>query len=323
MTTLITGDLHETDNPRDAYRGVFLSCTLRDLIQKHNCSTLILLGDLTEAKDRHPACLVNRVVNGIANIARDGTRVIIVQGNHDYKEADNPFFRFLDNIDGVTYVYRPMKADRAYFLPHSYQAEEDWSRLAFEDRSPLVYCHQTFAGATGGFGRKMDGLELDLLPRSAKIISGDIHVPQKLKNLTYVGAPYRINFGDDYDPRVLLLNDGRFTSIPVPGSQKRVLGVSGHIISGEYEEGDIVRINVAIAREDYAKWGETRQAWRRWAAERGLTIESIMPIVADRKPERKKKVTRAAPATDAELLDSYGKAHDVDDRTLKVGKEML
>ena len=63
MTALVTADLHLSEKPRDGYRFAAME-RIAELIEKHKPSTLLLLGDLTESKDYHPALLVNDVTLG-------------------------------------------------------------------------------------------------------------------------------------------------------------------------------------------------------------------------------------------------------------------
>src|SRR5262252_4520552 len=123
---LITADLHLGDNPRDAYRLDILS-RLRQLARKHNTDHVAILGDLTTEKNYHSSWLVNHIADGIAALAAD-VQVTVLMGNHDYEESDNPFFRFLDSIDGVWFITRPLRKAGVMWLPHSRNPEKDWPK---------------------------------------------------------------------------------------------------------------------------------------------------------------------------------------------------
>ena len=57
---LVIGDLHLTDQPKDAYRfGIFK--WIKKQIEKHQPEYTVILGDLTDKKDKHSAGLVNRI----------------------------------------------------------------------------------------------------------------------------------------------------------------------------------------------------------------------------------------------------------------------
>src|SRR5205814_1607714 len=90
------------------------------------------------------------------------------------------------------------------FLPHTNNYKRDWKGLDFS-KYQWIFAHNTFQGANIG-PRRLEGIPTSIFPRNAKVISGDIHVPQHFGPIEYVGAPYRIDFGDDYEPRVLFLS---------------------------------------------------------------------------------------------------------------------
>jgi 3',5'-cyclic AMP phosphodiesterase CpdA len=218
MKVLITSDLQFSDNPRDAYRfGIRDQIT--DLIKHHNVDWLYILGDLTEAKDQHPASLVNKITSIIRTWSRH-TKVLILQGNHDYLDIAHPFFEFLKNFDGVKWVAAPTTFNGAIFLPHTRHYARDWNDL---DLYGQVYAHNIFEGTKAGNGHVLDGIPLTEFQPNTRIVSGDVHEPQSFGCVTYVGSPYTCDHGDDYDPRVLLIEGDKMTSIPVSGPQKRLV----------------------------------------------------------------------------------------------------
>ena len=94
------------ENPRDAYRGQFQKW-LRDYVTAHNeIDDVYILGDLTEASDRHSAWLVNQVVDNIHALSRLCS-VTIICGNHDRADADQPFFEFAKRLNDVTWINKP------------------------------------------------------------------------------------------------------------------------------------------------------------------------------------------------------------------------
>ena len=96
MNSLVTGDWHFSDNPRDDYRHAYMKKLMR-LIKRKKVNNLIVLGDLTEEKDRHSAWLVNQVVLHFAELSQL-CKIYILRGNHDYVDPDTPFFSFLGHF---------------------------------------------------------------------------------------------------------------------------------------------------------------------------------------------------------------------------------
>jgi Calcineurin-like phosphoesterase len=316
---LITADLHFSATPRDAYRLQFLHKRLPALLKTYKVEQLMILGDMCEVKDQHGAWLVNQIVDGLAEIAKTVSSIVVLMGNHDFLQEGHPFFRFTKHIPNVVYRDRPRLVNGNLFLPFTSTPEKDWPAIDMKG-AKRIFTHMTFDGATGGFGRKLEGASLDLLPK-VPIISGDVHTPQKFANLTYVGAPYTVDFGDDYAGRVLLLDDKRLSSVVVGGPQKRL--IKAPTLAGA-RAGDVVRVEVPIKAKDYSHWSERHEQIRKWADEAGVTLDSVVPVIIDasERAVNKAKLQRAAINDDA-LLTEYGKAKKIDERTLAIGKAFL
>jgi DNA repair exonuclease SbcCD nuclease subunit len=332
---LITADLHLSDNPRDVHRHAFAR-SLPDLAKGLKANAVFILGDLTDHKDRHPARLVNHVVRHIKRVA-DVAPVVILMGNHDYVDADSPFFAFLRSVAGVAYVRAPREAEHvsgaplsmnagALFLPHTRDPDRAWADLRVKER-PLIFMHQAVAGADTGFGHQVDGVPIETFNANGYVISGDIHVPQYMAPcVEYVGAPYRMNFGDEYDPRIFLMcidGKGTFTleSIAVDGPRKQLIDCKlGHLpsVTG-FNKGDLVKVRVRVPNKKKDQFRQFRQHIEDWAAKNGYILHGVLPMF------EKGSIGSgsASVRTDAQLVEAYAKARGVDDKTLDVGKKLL
>jgi predicted phosphodiesterase len=220
MRRLVTADIHISKNPIDAYRLAFLKENLPVLVDKYKPNELLVLGDITQEKDQHPASLVNEVVGAFHNLAKR-CKVIILQGNHDASAVEYPFFEFLNYIDNIQWIRTPTEEANCLYLPHTRDHKKDWQGLSFEDRD-FIFAHNTFTGAKVN-GQTLSGIPATVFPDDACVLSGDIHEPQTLGSVTYIGSPYAVNFGDDFPFRVLLLDDLEVKSIKVRGTQKRLI----------------------------------------------------------------------------------------------------
>lgn len=319
MSDLITGDLHFSENERDAYRFVFLEKTLPDLIGKHKPDRLLILGDLTEAKDHHSAKLVNRIVDGLAVIS-DWVQIVALLGNHDYADARHPFFRFLENIPHIAWINDIRRIDADLFVPHRQPSE---FKLQAAPKLPgMVFCHNTFEGAISETGQHLKGIPLKLLNGASGVISGDVHEPQKVGPVTYVGAPYRVRFGDNFEPRVILRDGAKLMSIPVDGPQKiliEITSIDDLIKTYTRHEGifpdDILKVQVRL--KSRGNWAEIKKAVRAWGDKNGVMIHTIKPIVTERlKPRTQAVHTRKA---DADLVKEYAKNRKLDPALLRAG----
>jgi hypothetical protein len=331
MTTLVTADLHLSDNPRDAYRHEWVA-SLPSLVEELDVQRVLILGDLCESKDRHSAWLVNRVVDHIMALAKI-CPVHILRGNHDYINEAHPFYHFLSHLRRVTWYNVPSprrlrELGQCLFLPHTRSPEEDWCGLL--DPFDWAFAHQTFEGADVGHGRKLAGVSQDIFSGNARIISGDVHVPQKLGPVTYVGAPYLVDFGDDYTPRIILLQDDEMESVPCSGAQKRLvdMGRLDTLESATNEAGvaagDIVKFRVHLPAGQIGDWPHIQAEIRDWSQRVGCWAHTLQLATQRDQGEARIHVSRSTqPHDDRKLVENYGSQQGADKKTIRTGIRLL
>jgi calcineurin-like phosphoesterase family protein len=326
MNELILADPHWSENDRDQYRHNFVK-QLRDRIRELKASAVYILGDLTEVKDRHPGWLANKVVDHIHSIAKI-VPVFVMKGNHDFLgDASNPFFKFVGRIEGITWINTPVESKNipgalknSLFLPYTSNWKKDWAEFDFKNYE-WIFAHQTFTGADVGHDHRLEGIPVDIFPKGVRVISGDIHVPQKIGPVTYVGSPYTIDFGDDFSPRMLLLQGKDMKSIPCTGPQKRLVEISSITELDRFTDihkGDILKVRVHLLKQE--KWPEIKKAVYEWGEGR-YQIYSVLPVI-DRK-QTSGSIAKVQVKTDQEILESYAKMRNIDERVLKTGKFLL
>lgn len=321
MKALVTADLHLTDNPRDEYRWNFMHAFC-EIARRKKPEVIVIIGDLTEEKDHHGARLVNRLVR-LMNSLRDIAPIIIDMGNHDYHNEGHPFFAFLSMMPNITWVDKPQSIHGSLFLPHTRNYKEEWKNVRLRGWE-WVFAHQTFTGAEIGFGRGLEGIPLEVIPDDVRVIAGDVHKPQRLGPVTYVGPPYTVDFGDDYEPRLLLLEHGKAVSIKVGSHpQKRLIEIADISELSEASKHcharDIVQLRVTV--DNMSHWHETHKAMLDALVQRDLVPNMIKPVLM-----RKRKVKRYKVSTkedDQELLEQYGKRHALTKNTMAVGRSLI
>lgn len=329
MTVLFTADIHLSDNPRDAYRDHWMS-GLPELAKREGCSHVVLGGDLTEQKDRHSAWLTNRIPYHVSRLVKAGLSVTIYTGNHDYIDEGVPFFEFLKRMDGVSYAKAVTVAEiddlgQVLILPHTRNPQRDWHGVDVH-RYSYVFAHATFKGAQSDSGFQFDdGVDPGLFG-DQRVIAGDIHTPQRVGPVRYVGAPYTIDFGDSYHPRVFVLSRSKIKSVSCRGPQKvlvTVKSVKELTHSAGVQEGDIVKVDYA-AKYQRDRWQEIVDACGEWAERRKVTLHSVRPCVErDARDTPIVKVRGNAATDDKQVLKAFGLRHRVEARTMKTGQFLI
>lgn len=261
MKQLVISDLHLTSNPRDDYRWDLFPWLLENL-PKHDVRELLILGDLCESKDNHSSKLVNRLVDALLNVYRQ-TKLLgitILRGNHDGLDPATPYFRFLGQYPSIKYIAAPWvdEDNGVVYIPHT-KSKEEWKGFNFRGNR-VIMMHMTVSGSVGENGVKLDGVPLEEFKGLSgfSIFSGDVHVPQDVGPIKYVGAPYPVKFGDKYTGRALLLNDYEMeASLDIPNIQRLTVTISPadeDIAWPEMFEGDQIKFKIRLAPHEYVDW---------------------------------------------------------------------
>lgn len=270
MSMIITSDIHMNDKPTDAYRWELFPWLET---QAHNLkvSDIIILGDYTDAKDRHSAKLVNKMADNLAELSQNFIVHLLI-ANHDYIDPEFPFWDFCQYQRNVRVYREPeevMLKDKVkvIFLPSSKNPLEDWKGIDFSEFH-YIFCHQTFSGALGQNGTVLQGVPKDIFGKTkAKIYSGDIHAPGTVGPIEYVGSPYHTDFGCAYIPRVIHIdNNWNAHSLHTPFPRRFTLTISScrdfDVYTSTVNKGDQVKVRVRLRREDLHEYAELRESAR-------------------------------------------------------------
>ena len=328
MRRLCTSDWQLDSGERDRYRTDFVVNDLPKLIDKYKVDQLLVLGDVCEKKDNHPAPLVNEIVDAFYNLQKQ-CAVIVLEGNHDFLHKEHPYFKFISKFDNVTWISTPTELDNCLYLPHTRDYKQDWKSIGFTKEYDYVFAHNIFTGVSTSTGHALSGIPHNIFPKDVVVISGDVHEPQTInENIIYVGSPTITDFGDDYQPRVLLLDDLQIKSIKVYGQQKRLIkvdwdGEKSIFHHSEYlRENDLVKMQVFIQMDHVSEWATIRQSVEQWATKRNFVVVSIIPQVAYVKGERQKLVN-SSKKSDTEYLKTFVSRSGADEKTAEVGQQII
>ena len=319
---IITADLHLTSRPEDRYRFKIFEF-LAGLANKDRLIRyLMILGDFTDKKDNHDSWLVNQIVEHLVRLSTNINSIYLLYGNHDGYTASQAFFSFLPLVsDSCIYITRPKMISyarydrRVLFIPHTREPMRVTDVIP-KDGKPLhyIFMHQTVHGARASNGAIMQGLPVAAFAAegfTGRIFSGDIHVPQTIGPVTYVGAPYHIRFGDSYDPRVIILDfeTGECESVPVTGfPRKHMLDIrSPDEISQHVNKGDQVKVRFWLNDVELTDWRTLREACEKACERLGVELFGV-EFHKRRSAESSQdteKICSTVKSTDEDLLRTY------------------
>lgn len=292
MSALLVADLHLTSNARDAYRWRLFPW-LKEAIAKHGVTSLIILGDLTEAKDYHSARLVNQIVDALSDLKREGMLIWLLRGNHDGTDPACPYFRFLRQLPFCRYIdapyMGPLEGRKTLFLPHTKEPEA-WDHALLQD-AEVIFMHQTVSGAQSETGISLEGMSAQALAaaRRAEIWSGDVHVPQKIGGVQYVGAPYPVRFGDKFKPRAVLLEKGmrqaKDLTTPHFARHSFVLAADADLDELKVQPGDQAKFRIRMTRAQFVGWQQAKARIVQFCEKVGVDLCGLEVERVDEQPK--------------------------------------
>jgi hypothetical protein len=285
---------------------------------------VFILGDWVDRKDRFTARFINRLFDEIYRLCARA-RLVVLRGNHDTSMQPPSYFDFMAGgpIDGFEYITspRPIPARHLLLLPFTASPKTDWRDLKLAEFK-TVFMHATVTGAVVENGMVMENKNFPVLPRDVLFYSGDIHVPQQVRNVVYVGAPHPIKFGDSYDCRMLVLNDDYRIILQLPLTPPRKIMADIRDLADldglTARHGDQIKIRYNCPPSQIENWGETEQAIIQWASEHGVVVAGTEIIVGTRTPES------VDPAETPEaILKGFAEREGLSEDLLRVGLDLL
>lgn len=324
-SSLLVGDLHLTTNPRDEYRWDIFSI-ITDTVGKFDCSEIIFLGDLTDAGDRHSAELVNRIADEVNLLRGHVAAIHAIRGNHDGNNPQRPYFYWLRHLSGVYFYAQPGELSghhRWLALPHSRNPLAEWQKID-QQQYDVAFAHVTVRGAESENKQELES-EIGcswFAKRGLRVYAGDVHVPQKIGPVVYVGAPYPIHFGDDFEPRLLVLDGKKEQSVPVPQLMRRLLlDVSQpDELEPMLRENDQLKVRLHLSVEDLHLWHAQRKAIQTLAKVAGVDLVSV-ELIREGEMQKTQKVQARS---QKQILQEYWQRSGLTDKKLlELGQRLI
>ena len=333
MNILKVADLHLTNGKADKYKWDFFTWLEKQAI-KNKVSRIDFLGDLTEKKDLHNAELVNKIVDALVSLSKI-CDIVILKGNHDYIDVGCPFFRFLKYIPNITYVNEPIEIGGELFLPHSKDPREDWNweEINKDLDYDAINIHQCITGSKVPNGFSLEhGLSKDFFADFDEVVyAGDIHLPQEIKNVVYIGSPYPNYFGDNFQGRCILIDPlGAEEDLEYPCLKKWSLKIKDPIdLEGvDFSEGDQVKITIELHPTYFPDWPSLKKEIKDYCDEEGVQLfglEMIPEKPTTGRVKRKKLTNMHKPKGEEpeKVLGRFVEKEELDGRHQKAAESIM
>ena len=327
---LLAADIHLTDKSADRERFKLFPWLAKKQLEHDTWATFIL-GDITDSKDKHSAWLVNSVVEGLLKLRPP---VYIQKGNHDYIDPNNPFFGFLDKLEGIYFISTAeliRGQSKCLVIPHM-RDEAEWTTCikTFKGMTDYAFIHQTVEGVISESGARLDGFSTKPLEyiKAKRVFAGDIHRSQTIGPVTYVGSPYNIRFGENSEPRCLLVDDAtgkaKTLRINLPRKVSVKIKEADDLKRFNLSEGDQVKITIELAREEAVEWKTHKQQALDMCVKLGLKSHGVDLKVMNKKRVRldQDKVQSASKSYTEILLD-FSKQENLASQVKQAGLKLL
>ena len=331
MNIIKVADLHLTDGKADGYKWEFFQW-LEKQVKKHKVSRVDILGDLTEKKDLHNARLVNKIVDHLVSLS-NLCDITILKGNHDYTDAACPFFGFLDYIPNITYITKSTAIDNELFLPHSNNPIEEWGGDPDINSAATINIHQCVAGSKVPNGFTIEqGLSKDFFKGlDAVVYAGDIHMPQEIGDVVYIGSPYPNYFGDNFQGRVLLIDPlGAEEELEYECLSKWSLKIKDPIDLEEinFQEGDQAKITLELHPTYFPDWPAIKKEVKDYCDKEGVQLFGL-EMIAEKpnkgRVKRKKLTNMHKPKSEEpeKVLGRFVDKEELDGRHQKAAESIM
>lgn len=324
---IILADLHLDDTPLTEYRWNIFP-TIMSLCKDYNIKLIDILGDITDKKDRHSAILTNRLIENFFDLSTYGD-IRILKGNHDYIDEDLPYFRFLKNITGISFFSEPAISEDTLFIPHAKNFDiNNYSKFFNEKSVKVVYMHQMFKGSLLQNGSIIeDGVDTDSITKAFNyklIFSGDIHTPQVINKIIYVGAPYHVNFGDTYKGGCILIKDDKVISKQFNCIKRVYLHLDSSFTENDFSsinENDQVKVKISLKLHETYEWDSIRNRIKKFILDKmALPISIEMKLDKDVESISKSNYKEK---TDLDIIKSFAEKENLSVDFIDVAKGLI
>ncbi len=341
MTTLVISDLHLTEKATEQYRWDIFKTVAEYVKENDDVERLFILGDLLDKKDRHPAELINQLMDKLIELLKYVKPIYILKGNHDYLKPQSPFLEFLKYFHpDIVWISEPTKIVfgnlKTLWLPHSKNPTEEWADCNFDVST--VFMHQSVIGCKVSEYFEMNcGFDLKWLTNQlnldARIYSGDIHVPQKIDTLTYIGTPHPVSFGDTYEHNMVLLNYNFTTALRIKTNtlQRHSLKIKSSKClmklkeDGILKKGDQAKIKIQLSSKELSTWSEVKDLVKHWCEYNEIELFDLSMEKLDSDVELMSNSieSRFSFVDPKAAFKEYVKLEKVDKNIIAIGEELL
>jgi hypothetical protein len=334
---LLTCDLHLTDSLVEAYRWDVFKF-IKEACKKYNVNHIFILGDTTDRVDRHSGELLNKFARALSNLHDEtGAQIWITQGNHDRQIKGTPYWEILNKLGtAVQYITEPINFgyQNVLILPFSTNPLEEWKNFDLATYNAILM-HQTVAGSLveGDYKLEVDSNPMPSLSDKVVAYSGDVHRPQTVGRITYIGAPHPVKYSESWPNRFIIIKDSKWKE-PISEWIRPVhrdiydldRDCDDRVLLG-LQKGDQIRIRYHLTAKDLTEWPVKEEYWKKWCSKKGIYLASLEAILSDDittdTDTKEEKASTLELLNPEEALKLYASEEKLSEDVINVGLELM
>ena len=289
-------------------------------------------------KDRHSGELLNRLARSLGNLHDEtGAQIWVTKGNHDDPLNGTPYWEILNKLGtAVQYITEPLSFgyQNVLLLPFSSNPLEEWKNFDLASYDAILM-HQTVAGSLIEGDRKLevDSNPMPILTEKVKAYSGDVHRPQQVGRITYIGAPHPVKYSESWPNRFIIIRDGNWKA-PINEWIRPVhreiydldRDCDDRVLLG-LQKGDQIRIRYHLTAKDLTEWPVKEEYWKKLVNKRGIYLASLEAILSDdittNADKKEEKATALELLNPEEALKLYASEEKLSEDVIAVGLELM
>jgi hypothetical protein len=171
----------------------------------------------------------------------------------------------------------------------------------------------------------MDGDEMPDL-NAGKVYSGDIHVPQVIGKIEYVGSPYHVHFGDNFKPRCLVIDKKRKAyDLHFETISRRTIKVGSLAALKRYDLGkeDQVKLTIELEESDAHQWNRIRREAVAWVRDQGAQLHGVKLVSARSTASLTLDKQRSRSSTPSDAVLRFAASQELWGEVLDLGLEIV
>jgi len=165
-------------------------------------SDIFITGDMTEAKDKLPNFIKNKILHVFDKAAEQKLKIYICAGNHDWSPDNHSSVRWLESYPNVfiSYDYDVVEIEDKRVLMIPYHKDSTYIEWILEHHAKknidCVVGHFTPDRCVAGF-KQMEGVNWTYMQSYPSTFLGHIHNHQELNRTIYiVGSTYQTDWSE-------------------------------------------------------------------------------------------------------------------------------